>query len=134
MKLCSRCKELKPTTEYYKAVERHDGLRSECRSCCTKAHRESYKRNKDSWVKRSHDQNKTARIKSKYGISREEYDSITSNPCTICGAVENIVLDHCHKTGKVRGALCQSCNVGLGGFKDDVVKLENAIRYLKDNT
>jgi hypothetical protein len=40
-------------------------------------------------------------------------------------------LDHCHKTGKFRGWLCNRCNRGLGFFDDCIEGLEQAIRYLK---
>ena len=62
--------------------------------------------------------------------------------CKICGktvhkAPENskdkqnqAVIDHDHKTGKLRGLLCHQCNVGIGNFKDDVNILMNAILYL----
>jgi len=53
--------------------------------------------------------------------------------CAICKQTPKTVLavDHCHLTGKVRGLLCHQCNLGLGNFKDDEVKLQNAINYLK---
>lgn len=60
--------------------------------------------------------------------------------CQICGDQEKIVrqdgkkaslcIDHCHETGKVRGFLCRSCNTGLGGFRDRVDLLNQAISYL----
>jgi len=56
---------------------------------------------------------------------------LASNECTICGQVtKNLVVDHCHKTNKVRGILCQECNLGLGKFKDDPQLLEFARIYL----
>ena len=42
-------------------------------------------------------------------------------------------VDHCHKTGAVRGILCQSCNSGLGGFDDDKDSMMRAIVYAHKN-
>lgn len=42
-------------------------------------------------------------------------------------------LDHCHETGKIRGMLCDRCNLGLGGFQDSILSLENAIKYLLES-
>ncbi|KKM72361.1 hypothetical protein LCGC14_1421320, partial [marine sediment metagenome] len=39
-------------------------------------------------------------------------------------------VDHCHKTGIVRGLLCKSCNLTLGFVKDDVDLLQGLINYL----
>ena len=44
------------------------------------------------------------------------------------------VLDHCHDTNTFRGWLCGNCNTGLGGFKDDSVKVLRAYNYLKGHT
>jgi len=61
------------------------------------------------------------------------------NGCKICGTeiiavatVTNAAIDHCHSTGKVRGILCRTCNLGLGYFSDDISKLEGAIKYLEE--
>ena len=56
--------------------------------------------------------------------------------CPICkkttiAGITKIVIDHNHINGKVRGFICESCNTGLGRFKDSVSILENAIKWLK---
>ena len=41
------------------------------------------------------------------------------------------VLDHNHKSGEVRGYLCESCNTGIGRFDDDIHQIENAIEWVR---
>lgn len=77
----------------------------------------------------------------RYGISLEDYEEMLkkqNKKCKICGSEEYgrkssnyFAVDHCHKTGKVRGLLCHQCNVGLGKFKDNEEILFKAIKYLK---
>jgi len=71
----------------------------------------------------------------KYKISPEQYDELLTKQggaCAICGEVKNkYVVDHYHKTGKVRGILCSACNVGIGNLKDSASLLEKASKYIK---
>lgn len=50
---------------------------------------------------------------------------------TIPGLTSKVVLDHDHKTGRPRAWICDSCNTGIGRFKDDIDLLKNAIKYLE---
>ena len=50
---------------------------------------------------------------------------------TIVNVTVRIVPDHSHKTGKGRAWICDSCNTGLGRFKDDIVFVERLSEYLK---
>jgi len=85
-------------------------------------------------------------LKKKYGLEPGEFDvwwQACRGKCFICkksmdvprlsrGQGLNVVaVDHDHKTGKIRGLLCNACNKGLGLFKDDVEILNSAIQYLE---
>ena len=62
--------------------------------------------------------------------------------CKICnnpearvvnGKTSRLAVDHCHKTGKVRGLLCWACNTSIGRFKDSIEILESAISYIRES-
>jgi len=44
----------------------------------------------------------------------------------------NLLVDHCHVTGKYRGLLCNRCNTSLGFVNDDIELLEKMVNYLKE--
>ncbi len=60
--------------------------------------------------------------------------------CPICqkmsivGITAKLVKDHDHKTGMAREWICDSCNTGLGRFKDDIKLLQNVILYIKKHS
>lgn len=58
--------------------------------------------------------------------------TIKADGCFACGSTERMVLDHCHKINKVRGWLCNKCNVILGMADDDVDRLAALIAYVKE--
>jgi hypothetical protein len=84
------------------------------------------------------------KLKIRYGITTEKYTellAIQEHRCAICGneeiavhnktkKIQKLAVDHCHKTGKVRGLLCQDCNRGIGLFHEDISRLRKAIDYL----
>ena len=78
-------------------------------------------------------------LKHTYGITLEQYDDMLGSQeygCAICGSSEpggigRFHVDHDHITGKVRGLLCNKCNLGLAGFRDNIEFLVKAIEYLK---
>lgn len=75
------------------------------------------------------------------GVDRHVYKNMIkfcNNKCEICNknvstsrVNKTACVDHCHKTNKVRGILCNNCNSGLGSFDDNIVFLKNAIKYLE---
>ena len=76
-----------------------------------------------------------------YGITYEQYLQLLESQdhkCAICDTEESdrkggdLVVDHCHASGRVRGMLCQKCNLMLGNANDLISTLERAVIYLRD--
>lgn len=73
-------------------------------------------------------------LKRRYGISAAEAAAIVEAQgglCAICRERPAAHIDHDHATGAVRGALCFTCNVGLGNFRDREDLLLKAFDYLR---
>lgn len=75
-------------------------------------------------------QKRNRHLKQKYGITHEEYQAMVderNNCCDICKQQPRdgryLVVDHCHKTGKIRGLLCDACNTGIGLLGDNPKEL-----------
>ena len=83
--------------------------------------------------------------KRKYGITREQYEKMLREQEGLCagchqpetvtrgGVVRELVVDHNHETGAVRGLLCSKCNIMLGLCKDQTVVLLRLADYLVDH-
>lgn len=79
----------------------------------------------------------SSNIKSKYGITREQYDDLLGSQNGVCAICKNsetsgkrLAVDHCHVTLAVRGLLCSRCNTAIGLFKDNKEAMKKAIAYL----
>lgn len=51
--------------------------------------------------------------------------------CPICLDAVELVVDHDHATGAVRGLLCSPCNQGIGFLRDEADNFRRAIEYLE---
>lgn len=76
-------------------------------------------------------------LRSEYGISLEDYNILKKNQkgrCAICNKKysKTLLVDHDHKTGRVRGLLCRKCNTGLGQFCDNPKLLWQACLYMEN--
>ena len=74
-----------------------------------------------------------SRLKCRFGLTPEDFADLVvrqSGKCLICKSQTDLVIDHDHQTGQVRGLLCLACNSGLGLFYDDPIHLQAAIDYL----
>jgi Recombination endonuclease VII len=90
----------------------------------------------------SPDKNRARALKRLYGLTQDQYDAMSvaqDHKCASCGALEIeqkhgvLVVDHCHATGKVRGLLCNQCNLILGLSNDNPVLLRRWADYLEKN-
>ncbi len=86
-----------------------------------------------------------SQLKCRYGLTVETRDALLTSQngaCPICASEiafpgspsegkRRAVVDHCHKTGKVRGVLCSEDNAVLGLGGDSVDTLRAAIAYLE---
>ena len=88
--------------------------------------------------KRKQCQSRACYLWRTYGITVEDYEEMwdeQDGSCAICDEEfadhTHGKVDHNHKTGKVRGLLCNKCNTGLGDFDDDPGLLRDAADYIE---
>ena len=109
--------------------------------------REEYLAEKKAWCKANPDRVKANNLRNRFwpNLTTEEvivvYKQMIDDQkecCKICGKHQSqlkkkLHVDHCHRTGVVRGLLCSPCNIGLGAFEDNVSSLEKAAKYIQES-
>lgn len=159
-KLCSKCNLEKPYLDYHYDKWKKDGQHTVCSECHSNRNKlkratDPEFREKDVMVSKTYRDNHrnevklaiiNANYKKNYGITLDDYNVMLTqqnNVCAICiepethidkrsGKAKRLAVDHNHATGKVRGLLCQSCNVTLGKMKERPDLLRAAAQYLED--
>lgn len=127
---CSRCREIKPVAQFHRDSTRR--YQRYCKPCRAQVGRNSHER-------------RAVYLKYKYGLTQETFDQLLSRQKGKCALCKNPFtesklgyikprVDHDHMTGKVRGLLCHSCNIGLAFYENFVMEHETRIkRYLEVN-
>lgn len=124
-KTCSKCKRTLVVRAFYKDVRRKDGLANPCKHC-----KREYEK-----TSRAEKLGFNRMLKYRYGINNKEYNRLFAaqhGKCAICckhqcQLTRKLDVDHDHKTGKVRGLLCNYCNkvlerfINSGFFKDEKI-------------
>jgi len=101
---------------------------------------------KTSYTKRYREQNPAIyldrHLKNKYGLTKEWYArqiNKQGGTCAICKTDKPGVkrwkwfaVDHCHKTGKVRGLLCNACNLMIGNIENGNISTQMISGYLQE--
>lgn len=148
-KQCTTCEETKLINNFCKSKSGKHGVGSVCRPCKSKVNLEWSRKNPDKCKKY---RQKTRKVhpeadrgyylKRDFNLTIQEYNKLLKKQsfcCAICKKPQsefkiNLAVDHCHTTGKVRGLLCNVCNIGLGYFKDKKQLLFSAIEYLNNTS
>lgn len=151
MKTCIRCQLEKPFTDFHSYSTQPDGYHYYCKLCrktveSNPKRREYAKQYVAMRLRADSQYQQHSRRRRRYGIEPDEYIWLwheQNGKCAICkepetslyrGNVRSLAVDHDHTTGKIRSLLCNSCNNGLGRFKDDISRLQAAIDYLTRHT
>ena len=73
-------------------------------------------------------------IRQSWGFGADHYDSLIAEfggKCECCGTTKDLRLDHCHKTGLIRGVLCNTHNLGLGKIGDSIEDVRALLYYME---
>lgn len=139
---CKDCNtELNESNRAWKV--KNVSFHNRCRDCWNK-HQSEYQANrrvtsqvfKDNRVHSSWEYT----LKSKYGITEEQYNEmfrVQGGVCAICKfpctSGDKLSVDHCHRTNKVRGLLCRSCNLALAAVNESEELIYSLLDYLQQH-
>lgn len=132
-RLCAGCGQIKTVLEFYLKT---NGLpRSQCKVCVKDRNEKSRKLVYKAYLARTQATRRADRLKHRYGISVDEYNSrleAQGDKCAICKGDSPggrwgtfFIVDHCHGSGEIRGLLCAKCNRMLGVAGDDLSGVKN---------
>lgn len=135
LKVCAGCGEAKPLDQYNKKARARDGLNYKCRPCVNAESLAWYRNNRER-VKKNH---REWSLRALYGITESEFQrllKLQDGKCALCPVEysdkgkRNLVVDHDHETGRVRGLLCTRCNTSIGQLGDNSEGLRRALAYV----
>lgn len=137
-KYCRICQTVRPLSGFSKACG-GDGYTSRCKTC-TSADRKA-----DAGIKsRRPRHNRKSALWRRYRMTIEEWEVLFHKQgglCAVCGVEEQawkddsscrrLCVDHCHKSGRIRGLVCGPCNRSLGMMEDCPERFRKAATYLE---
>jgi hypothetical protein len=154
--LCQLCNIERPIEDFTILYQRKDnGLvyrRHECVECRKQVNKRPDQKEKAASRKYRYDRSAKGweakskwRFKREYGISVEDARHLLSaqdGRCANIACCKQIefgvkdrkkiaVIDHCHKTGRVRGVMCDMCNKTMGMSADNPAILMGLANYLR---
>ncbi len=140
MKYCPGCEKTRPLIEFYTAGDSNSGVASHCKECSKELQKKVNPTRRHKYYKKGWRVQKNRCLVQKYGITLVEYEELLTEQkggCKICGLTpvdnnKSLAVDHDHKTGKIRGLLCNNCNVAVGFLKDNPELGIKITSYLKE--
>jgi len=145
-KICKDCEKELSVHAFPEAPGNQDGYATRCRGCARlirEENKEELNRQNREWKQSKRgkvlcrDARRRYHLKHLYGLSVKQHEQMyvdQEGRCMICCETvlyDEIHTDHDHKTGEVRGLLCQRCNHMLGGARDNPSILRAAVEYLE---
>ena len=123
-KICNLCHRLLDVSNFDRNQTNKHGVlrRPSCQSCRTNIDKRAPKSRQ---AKQKEKERPTKGADFKCPICQKR---------TIAGVTARVVADHDHDTGNIRDFICDSCNTGLGRFKNGQNCLENALHYLESRS
>jgi hypothetical protein len=129
---CSRCRLTKPISDFNRYVDATAPLTgwryyAWCRDCAKEGSRRYGAENKPrrnerlrAWrlanPEKARELDRRRRLR-RYGLTQADVDAMAiaqGQRCLICRRKVELVIDHDHTTGRVRGLICGQCNTLLG--------------------
>jgi hypothetical protein len=119
-KRCSRCRRWLHVSEYARKSSTEDGLQRHCRAC-----------------------SREYALLRRYGLSHEQYEQMVEaqqSMCRVCGKPLGDpprgrlhFVDHCHRTGRVRGIVHAKCNMLVGVYETDPNVFDAVKEYVESH-
>lgn len=140
-KPCSRCKKVLPLAQFYPDKRMKLGRQSHCKKCARQWHHERpdyVRRKNEEWRKNNPTYALDWKRKKEHGLTPNDVAELREKQGGRCAGClrafgdqlrENV--DHCHATGKVRGLLCNCCNVSAGRLRDNPETLRRLATYIE---
>lgn len=151
----SKCQQINPQSinQFYKlSNKKPNEFRGKCKSCIEEQakiyrknnpnkRKEIIQRYRNKYPEKAHARRlkcywphlNTNEILNEYQLLILKYN----NKCALCKVDQSqlkvkLNIDHNHKTGQIRGLLCNNCNRGIGHLQENLETIQNALNYLKE--
>lgn len=139
-KTCTKCNTERGIDNFAFNKKFPDGLSYWCRTCNAETAK-NWRINNPEKRKRGA---KRKQLQKHYNLTIDKFEQMLKNQhykCAVClkeetaksadGVIKQLSVDHCHKTNKIRGLLCDACNRAEGFLRSDVDLIRRLADYVE---